>query len=234
MTRDTTARKLNEKRAGSGIRRAAGPDLEKGSHPTGTKEESMRQRRNARQTSRSVRPESCVAEVMGTSLFTVTPDTAVSAALRLAADKHVSHFLVVDDGGLTGIVCDTDLQGARRETLVEDCMTSPVLCIGPETTIEEATGIMEENAVGALPVVTGTFLVGMVTRAGLVALDLEWDRDVQRSEAEDDAVLTAAAPLTCVGCGSRRRVVRDVRSNLIPMCVRCLGDKTLETTPKAN
>ncbi len=196
----------------------------------------MRTATKGKQLSDSIRLESCVAEVMGTSLFTVTPDTAVSAALRLAADKHVSHFLVVDDGGLTGIVCDTDLQNARRETLVEDCMTSPVLCIGPETTIEEASGIMEENEVGCLPVVTGTFLVGMVTRDTLVSLDLKLDLDLDL-DLDVPTLKDLQGPpgkLICVGCGSTRKVVRDMRSSLIPMCVRCLGGSVMDGRPKAN
>ena len=190
----------------------------------------MRTAHKGKQLSESIKLESCVAEVMGTSLFTVTPDTAVSAALRLAADKHVSHFLVVDDGGLTGIVCDTDLQNARRETLVEDCMTTPVLCIGPDTTIEEASGIMEENAVGCLPVVTGTFLVGIVTRDTLESLDLNLDIDVPFLKN----MQRTATKLICVGCGSNRKVVRDVRSSLTPMCVRCLGGTVVDGRPKAN
>lgn len=177
--------------------------------------------------------ESCVAEVMGTKWFTLSPDTAVSAALRLATDKHVSHFLVVEDGGLTGIVCDTDLQNAGKEKLVEDCMTSPVLCIGPETTIEEATGIMDENEVGCLPVVTGTFLVGMVTRAGLGAVESNPGDDMP-IRARVVAGHVAPAPLTCVGCGTHRRVVRDVRSNLLPMCQTCLGGNALDVRRKAN
>lgn len=193
----------------------------------------MRRERKSKSPRQSVRLESCVAEIMGTSLFTLSPDTAVSAALRLASDKHVSHFLVVEDGGLTGIVCDRDLHNAGKEKLVEDCMTTPVLCIGPETTIEEATGIMEENAVSCLPVVTGTFLVGMVTRDSLGALDLEANRDVLSPERAEEAIV-AATPLSCVGCGSQRHVARDVRSNLIPMCQKCLGGDVWDGRRKAN
>src|SRR5437879_1818551 len=106
----------------------------------------------------------CVAEVMGTDLFTVTPDTVVGSALRLAATKHIAHFLVIEDGSLTGIVCQDDLRHARESAFVGECMTSPVLCIGPETTLAEAVSIMDENSVGCLPVITGAFLVGMITR----------------------------------------------------------------------
>jgi len=152
-----------------------------------------------------------VAEVMGTHLFTVTPDTGVAAAIRLADNKKVSFFLVVDDGGLTGIVCDRDLHSARSNTLVSDCMSSPVLCISPETTVDEAEGIMDENAVDCLPVVTGQFLVGMITRENLSKLDVA---SVRRPSNHN---------LNCVACGSSWRVSRDFRSNWIPLCGGCLG-----------
>jgi CBS domain-containing protein len=192
----------------------------------------MRRARKSNQPNPSVQAESCVAEVMGTRWFTLSPDTSASAALRLATDKHVSHFLVVQDGGLTGIVCDTDLQNAGSGKLVEDCMTSPVLCIGPETTVEEATGIMEENEVGCLPVVTGTFLVGMVTRVGLESVPRHNDNDL--ADLPLPPTKAAGGPLTCVSCGSHRRVARDVRSNLIPMCQTCLGGPAGDGRRKAN
>src|SRR6185295_3482494 len=47
-----------------------------------------------------------VAEVMGTELFTLTPDTVVASAQRLAFDNGVRHMLVLDGTTLTGIVCD--------------------------------------------------------------------------------------------------------------------------------
>ena len=51
-------------------------------------------------------------------------------------------------------------------------MSSPVLCIGPDTTLEEAAQIMGEQEVSCLPVVTGAFLVGIVTRAALATVGL--------------------------------------------------------------
>lgn len=157
-------------------------------------------------------PTSCVAEVMGTELFTLTPDTGVAAALRLASQKHITHFLVIEDGNLTGIVCHSDLAHARRETMVADCMSTPVLCISPETTIEEAAGIMEENAVGCLPVVTGTFLVGMITREEVPAAVSILD-DLEEEEPTE--------PDECAACGSRKKVRRDLRCSLIPLCDHC-------------
>src|SRR5579863_7761702 len=139
-----------------------------------------------------------VVEVMGTELFTLTPDTVVASARRLAWDNGVRHLLVLDDGTLTGIVSDEDLRTAERDALVGELMRTPVLCIAPDTTLDEATELMEEHGVSCLPVVKGTVLVGLITREGLASL-------AGREEAEDDV---------CVACGAVERVRRDPRAGL--------------------
>ena len=42
----------------------------------------------------------CVAEVMGTELYTLTPDTVVASAQRLALDNGIDHLLVLDNDTL--------------------------------------------------------------------------------------------------------------------------------------
>ena len=153
----------------------------------------------------------CVAEVMGTELYTLTPDTVVASAKRLAIENGIDHLLVLDNGTLAGIVCKEDLRNAARDALVAECMSSPVLCIGPETTLEEAAQIMAEQDVSCLPVVTGAFLVGMVTRAALATAGL-----VGRSE-------TRSLDLACGACGSQEKVRREPRAGGIPLCPECLG-----------
>ena len=56
----------------------------------------------------------CVAEVMGTELYTLTPDTVVASARRLAFDNGIDHLLVLENGTLAGIVCKDDLRFAAR------------------------------------------------------------------------------------------------------------------------
>jgi CBS domain-containing protein len=149
-----------------------------------------------------------VAEVMGTELFTLTPDTVVASAQRLAFDNGVRHLLVLEGGALTGIVCDEDLRTASRGSLVGELMRTPVLCIGPDTTLDEAAYLMEEHGVSCLPVVTGTALVGIVTREALASLS-------GGPEAEATEV--------CVACGSAEKVRRDPRAGMLALCADCLG-----------
>lgn len=154
----------------------------------------------------------CVAEVMGTELYTLTPDTVVASAQRLAVANDIEHLLVLDNGSLAGIVCRNDLSAAARDALVGECMTSPVLCIGPDTTLQEAVDIMAENDVGCLPVVTGAFLVGIVTRQALATAGLT-DED-------------APEPDNCVACHSDEDVRRDPRAGGLALCTDCLGRTT--------
>ena len=150
-----------------------------------------------------------VAEVMGTELFTLTPDTVVASAQRLAFDNGVQHFLVLDGGTLTGIVCDEDLRTAARGALVGELMRTPVLCIAPDTTLDEAVELMDEHGVSCLPVVKGTALVGIVTRRGLASLGGE----------------VKAEPDICVACGGAEKVRRDPRAGMVALCADCLGRK---------
>ena len=93
-------------------------------------------------------------------------------------------------------------------------MSSPVLCIGPDTTLEEAAQIMCEQEISCLPVVTGAFLVGIITRAALATVGLT-------------APESGFSPhLTCSACGAsdpRDKVRRDPRSGGIPLCADCFG-----------
>ncbi len=150
----------------------------------------------------------CVAEVMQTSVYTVTTDTLAAAAERLAAQNDIHHLLVLDEGNLGGIVCENDLRQANRTGLVSSCMKTPVYCIGPRTTIKQAADLMQENRVGALPIVVDGMLVGMVTRgdlrqAGLVSEDL-------------------GGPV-CSACKGEHHVRVDPHAGGVAFCFECLG-----------
>ena len=84
-----------------------------------------------------------------------------------------------------------------------------MLCIAPDTTLDEATELMEEHGVSCLPVVKGAELVGIVTREGLASL-------TGGTEAEADV---------CVACGASDEVRRDPRAGMVALCADCLGRK---------
>ena len=106
-------------------------------------------------------------------------------------------------------------------------MSSPVLCIGPETTLREAADIMQENEVGCLPVVTGAFLVGVITRDKLVRMGVEAEDLPEPEETTDAAV-------ECAACGGHKGVRRDLRTGMLSLCTDCAAVMPATDPPRGN
>jgi len=153
-----------------------------------------------------------VADLMRTALLTITPDTFAASANRLAR-KHGEDYLVVLDGGsVTGIVARSDLDAAGKTDLVHECMQSPVYCVSPETSVDDAVDIMSEHGVGCLPVVADSYLVGLVTRG-----------DLRRPDAGDAKSESGGkdTPL-CAVCRQRPGEHIELRSGGARMCTACI------------
>ena len=113
----------------------------------------------------------------------MTPDPqTVDAGAPVAKAQEILragsfHQLPVVDGNqnLLGIVTDRDIRSAvgyHAETgtdlRVEEVMTSDPVCIEPSRTIEDAVLMFCRHHFGALPVLHGRRLVGIITRTDLL------------------------------------------------------------------
>ena len=113
----------------------------------------------------------------------VAPDASVLEAIRLMAEQHIGALLVIDGGRLTGIVSERDyarkvvLNGrSSTSTAVHEIMTTPVITIGPEHTVEDAMRLMTSRRIRHLPVVRGETLLGVVSIGDLVKSVIEEQR----------------------------------------------------------
>ena len=106
----------------------------------------------------------------GRDVWSLTPDTTVYDAIDQMAEKGIGALLVMEGGRLVGIVSERDyarkviLKGkASRETLVREIMSSPVICVHPQLTVEETMALMTEKRVRHLPVTVGESVIGVIS-----------------------------------------------------------------------
>ena len=122
--------------------------------------------------------EARISEILqekGEKTITVTPDIAVSKAVKIMAENKIGAVLVVDKERLTGILSERDcaleiiLKDLKaKETSVKDVMTRKVVFVTPDTSVEEGLAIMTERRCRHLPVLDNKKLIGIVSMGDLV------------------------------------------------------------------
>ena len=116
----------------------------------------------------------------GTTVWSASPDETVLEAIRRMAEHGVGALLVLEDDQLVGLFSERDysrkviLQGLRsQDTSVRKVMSTPVLTISPDATVQEGLSMMTENFVRHLPVTDGSGIAGLVSIGDLVKAVIE-------------------------------------------------------------
>ena len=114
-------------------------------------------------------------EVKGDDIWSITPDASVYEAVKLMADKAIGALLVLESGKLIGIISERDCtrklmlqERAPKDTLVREIMTSSVITVRPDQTVEECMALVTAKRIRHLPVLAGDQLMGMVSIGDLV------------------------------------------------------------------
>ena len=124
-----------------------------------------------------------VSEIMSSDVLSIKPTAPVLEALRMMSGAHVRHIPVVgDDGMMVGIVSDRDAREfgdaddvsttvvmRHLNMPVSEVMTSDPRSIAPSASLDQAAAIMIDTKVGALPVVDGGKVVGILSVIDLLA-----------------------------------------------------------------
>ena len=109
------------------------------------------------------------------AIYSVGPDAPVLEAVRLMAEYSVGALLVMTGEKLVGVISERDYarkvilrDRSSKQTQVRDIMTSPVLTVTSQHTVEECMCLMTENRIRHLPVVDGGRVSGMISIGDLV------------------------------------------------------------------
>jgi CBS domain-containing protein len=119
-----------------------------------------------------------VAQILsrkGRYIWSIAPYATVYDAIALMAEKRIGAVLVALDTMLVGILSERDyarkviLQGrSSKDTAVREIMTTLLVTVSPDHTVEACMRIMTQNWIRHLPVVARGQLVGVVSISDLV------------------------------------------------------------------
>ena len=152
-----------------------------------------------------------VKDVMTSRVIWVKKDATFREMAIALRKNRVSAFPVIDDDGkVVGVVSEADMltkealdgepglfagilhrrdAGKARGVTAGDLMTTAVVTVAPEDTVERAARLMYERKVKRLPVVdAGGGLVGLVSRTDLLAIYDRPDEEIGQ-EITDQVIL---------------------------------------------
>jgi signal-transduction protein with cAMP-binding, CBS, and nucleotidyltransferase domain len=121
-----------------------------------------------------------VKELMSENIVSVDSNATIIEAAKVMSEKGVSSVVVKSKGELVGIITDRDVltrvvsKGADASKVkVGDVMSSPLLAIDENASVDDAAKIMGEHKVRRLVVESGGKKVGVIAESDMIRVDPE-------------------------------------------------------------
>ncbi|MHA6260066.1 CBS domain-containing protein [Sporosarcina sp. CAU 1771] len=119
-----------------------------------------------------LQPAITAQEIMTHPVKTLTPETTIEEAGRLMYRYGHSGYPIVEEGRLVGIITRRDLDKGNHHGLghapVKAYMTTDIVTIQRDTTVEEIQKLIIEHNIGRLPVIENQEIIGIVTRTNII------------------------------------------------------------------
>ena len=116
-----------------------------------------------------------VFDVMTTNVVTADSSETINDAVRRMLDKDVGCIVVVHKDAVAGIITKGDVLKKAyltsldpMKTSAREVMTTPVVAINVDASLEDAAKLMTQKHVSKLPVLKDRKLVGIVTSTDVI------------------------------------------------------------------
>ncbi len=116
-----------------------------------------------------------VRDIMRRNVKTVRTDDSVHAAVLKMNKFQIGSVIVTNNGRAVGIITERNILERIVEPRLDpgtiwakDIMSSPLVTVDPNDTVEEAAKIMAQKRIKKLPVVEGDKIVGVVSTSDIV------------------------------------------------------------------
>jgi CBS domain-containing protein len=113
-------------------------------------------------------------------IFTISPEATVLEAIKIMADKGIGALVVADGEKVVGILSERDytrkvtlMERSSYSTTVAEIMTSKVITVSLNNTVEECLQLMTDRHLRHLPVLDNEKLVGFISIGDLVKAAME-------------------------------------------------------------
>jgi CBS domain-containing protein len=111
----------------------------------------------------------------GQTVWSISPDKTVFEAIQMLAEKNIGALPVIENGKVIGIFSERDytrkvaLAGkSSKGTRVREIISTDVIFVTPESTVDECMRTMTEHRIRHLPVCQEGKLVGFISIGDLV------------------------------------------------------------------
>jgi CBS domain-containing protein len=122
-----------------------------------------------------------IRDVMSHPIITVDEDALVTEIVKNMAELEVGSVVITAEGKPTGIVTERDvalkvlLKNKRAgEVRAKEIMTSPLITVAPDTSLDEASEIAAEKHIKRLPVVENGVVIGLVSLRNILTQKPEY------------------------------------------------------------